>query len=489
VGLRLRLFLIVVLPLIVVVGGYGAIRVRQEVNQRLEDNRKNVALAAKAVAIAVENALRDRKVSDVERLLSEMVDDQDDIDRLRLFGRDMQPTIVSNRLPIGDDVPAAALERVFESGRPESLYDRHQGKLVLYYLTPIRGARGGTQAVMEVVQLADAPQAQLRAAQAEVWLRLGALVLCVAAVTAVVLQRQVLRPLSALMEGIRRLGRGESGPPLPVDRADEFGRVAAAFNEMTVRLEAARLQLIEESERTLDLEQQLRQAETLAVAGKLATAFAHEVGTPLNIISGQAEFLLRDLRADDPLRKDLAGIVHQIDRISGIIHSLLDAVRPQKPELETVQLRDVVAQLLPLMEHAAKRDGVRLTESVSAALPPILADPGQLQQVLINLLVNAMEAVTPDGTVHLGAGVAPRAGRSGVAITVSDTGPGIPLEHRSDVFRPFFTTKPRGKGTGLGLSICRDIVKAHHGQISVDVPDTGGTTFVVWLPGPDADAA
>jgi two-component system, NtrC family, sensor kinase len=489
VGLRLRLFLVLVLPLIAVVGGYGSIRVRQEGEQRLENNRRNVGLAAKGVAIAVENALRDRKFSDVARLLSEMVEDQEEIDRIRLFDGNMHPIVVSNRLPLGEDVPAEALQRVFDSGRSESLYERHEGKLVLYHLAPIRTARGSTQAVMEVVQLADAAQAQLRAAQWEVWLRLGALVVCVALVTSVILQRQVLRPLWTLMDGIRRLGRGESGPPLPVGRKDEFGRVAAAFNEMTERLKAARVELIEGAERTLDLEQQLRQAETLAVAGKLATAFAHEVGTPLNIISGQAEFLLRDLSADDPLRQDLAGIVQQIDRISGIIHSLLDAVRPQKPEFEAVRLRDVVAQLLPLVEHAARRDGVRISESVPAALPPVLADPAQVQQVVINLLVNAMEAAGSTGAVHLDARVARRGDRDGVAVAVTDSGPGIPVEHRGEIFKPFFTTKPRGKGTGLGLSICRDIVREHHGEITVEAPENGGTTFVVWLPCPEGVAA
>jgi signal transduction histidine kinase len=258
---------------------------------------------------------------------------------------------------------------------------------------------------------------------------------------------------------------------------------------MAERLEAARRQLLEETERTLDLEQQLRHAETLAVAGKLATAIAHEVGTPLNIISGRAEFLLRDLAADDSRRGDLAGIVDQIDRISGIIHSMLDALRPQKPELELVRVGEIVSRLLPLMEYAARREGVRLTSDVRDTLPSIVADPRQLQQVLINLLVNAIEAVGPGGAVGLRAEPARRGDREGVAISVTDTGPGIPVEHRGAVFRPFFTTKPRGKGTGLGLSICRDIVKEHQGEIAITVPEGGGTTFVVWLPAPAGASA
>jgi len=168
---------------------------------------------------------------------------------------------------------------------------------------------------------------------------------------------------------------------------------------------------------------------------------------------------------------------------------MLDALRPQKPELEIVRVGEIVARLLPLMEYAARRDGVRLTSDVPDTLPSIVADPKQLQQVLINLLVNAIEAVGPEGTVGLRAEPARRGDREGVAISVTDTGPGIPVEHRAAVFRPFFTTKPRGKGTGLGLSICRDIVKEHGGEIAITVPGGGGTTFVVWLPAPAGASA
>src|SRR6185436_19461384 len=164
----------------------------------------------------------------------------------------------------------------------------------------------------------------------------------VAILTAVVLQREVLRPLARLLQGIRSLGAGRPSPPLAATHRDEFGQVAAAFNEMAENLAAARRQIVAETERTLDLEQPLRQAENLAVAGKLATGFAHEVGTPLNIISGRAEFLVRSLADDDPRRADLAGIITQIDRITAIIHSMLDVVRPRKAEPRAVHLADVV---------------------------------------------------------------------------------------------------------------------------------------------------
>jgi signal transduction histidine kinase len=256
---------------------------------------------------------------------------------------------------------------------------------------------------------------------------------------------------------------------------------------MAESLEAARQQIASDTARTLDLEQQLRHAENLAVAGKLATGFAHEVGTPLNVISGRAEFLLDTLAQDDPRRTELSGIIRQIDRIAAIIHAMLDVVRPRKPQRRVLRLGEVVPALLPLMEHAARRRSIQFSAVAPNDLPPICADPDQVQQVLLNLFINALEATPPHGDVSMAATPAEYDGRPGVRIEVRDTGAGIPTELLDAVFKPFFTTKPRGEGTGLGLAICHDIVKDHEGDLSVDSSPGKGATFVVWLPAPDSD--
>jgi signal transduction histidine kinase len=486
-GLRLRLILVLMVPLTLVIGVYGYLRVEQEAEALLEDNRRALGFTAKALQIAVENALRDRQLSDASRLLSEIVQYQDEIDRIRIFDRTLKPLVVSNRLTIGDHVPREALERALERGVSEGIYSTRGTTPVLYYLVPIRGRGETPQAVMELVQLATAVEARVAAAQGDVWTRLGLLVVSIAALTGVILQRQVLRPVARLMDGIRRLGAGESGARLPVERRDELGRLASAFNDMAAKLQSAQAELVAEGERTLELEAELRRVETLAVAGKLATGFAHEVGTPLNIISGRAEYLLGRLPDDDPARKDLIGIVDQIDRISGIIASLLDTLRPQKPALAPVQLSDVFDRLVPLVAHAARRRDVALDVEARADLPALMADANQLQQVLINLLVNAIEASPPGARVEVTAAAEVRDGRDGITIRVSDSGPGVAPELRAAVFQPFFTTKPRGQGTGLGLAICRDIVREHGGTIEV-ADRSEGATFVVWLPAAEETA-
>jgi signal transduction histidine kinase len=490
VGLKLRLILILTIPAVLALAVHGVLRVRQEREQLVEEDRQNMALTAAAIQIAVENALRDRQFSDVKRLVAEMVERQTAIDRIRLFDRQLRPILVSNQLSIGEDVPAEILRRVANTATPDGFYRRHGQRSVLYYVVPLRDGRGQVAGMLEIVHLASGIDARLRAASDDVWIRLGILLVVIVVLTATALQGQVVRPISRLMEGIQRLGRGEPATPLVVDRRDEIGRVADAFNTMTAQLDAARQRLLTETEHSLELEHQLRAAETLAVAGKLASALAHEVGTPLNIVSGRAEFLQMSASLDEPARRDLGIIVSQIDRISKIIRSMLDSVRPQKLEIQSTHLAEVLDRILPLLNHPARRRGVAVVVSVPADLPALLADPGQLQQVLINLVLNGLDATPAGGHIAISARPAEAGGsRRGIAIAVGDTGPGIPPELQAKIFEPFFTTKPAGQGTGLGLAICRDIVKAHGGAIGVDSVAGSGTTFTVWLPMAEEETA
>jgi signal transduction histidine kinase len=352
---------------------------------------------------------------------------------------------------------------------------------VLTYVIPLRGRSDGVEGAMEIVHVAKGIARRRGEAVLDIWVRLSLLLVALVLLIWFVLQRQVLRPLGVLTEGIQRLGRGQAGGPLEVQREDELGRVARAFNAMAADLDQARLQLLAETERALEFEQELRRAETLTIAGRLTSALAHEVGTPLNIISGRAEFVAKTLPTDDPRRSDLEIIVAQIDRITRIIASLLDSVRPHRPETRPTVIGDVVDAILPLLRHAARRQQVSVESTVDDAVV-VQADPAQLQQVLINLILNAVDATPPGGVVRVSTAAAPFRDRPGALLTVSDTGHGIPAEALPRIFEPFFTTKATGRGTGLGLAICRDIVLAHEGELRVESEVGRGTVFSVWLP-------
>jgi len=277
------------------------------------------------------------------------------------------------------------------------------------------------------------------------------------------------------MGGVRALAVGRP-EPIAIRGHDEFAGLARAFNEMGERLEAAHRRLVEETEARLELARQLQQAEQLVVAGRIASEVAHEIGTPPNVISGRAESLLRDLPAEDPQAKPLRAILAQIDRIRAIMMSLLDVVRPRKPEIQPVGVAELVGSVAELLRPTARARGLTLvTDLVPKARA--MADPYQLQQIVINLLINAIEATPAGGRITLEARPAPgAAGEPGAELGVVDNGTGIAPEHLARVFEPFFTTKPPGQGTGLGLAICREIVREHGGVIMVESRPGAGTT-------------
>lgn len=487
-GLRAKLLLLLVAPLVLVIGGYGVLRLHIEEGQFLAEEQHRMVITATALQVAVENALRDRQISDIRHLLAEVVRVQEEIDRIRIFDAALRPVVVSNPLTIGEDIPQTALRDAIEVGHPVIFFQRRGGKRVLYTIVPLRGRPSAFRGVMEIVRLAGDVDAKLAAARWEIVQRVGMLAVALAVLVWIGARQTILKPIGTLMAGVKALGAGQP-VTIAVRGDDEFSRLAGAFNEMTERLAEARRQLVAESEGRLDLARQVRQAEQLAVAGRIASEVAHEIGTPLNIISGRAEYVLRDLAADDPKAAHLRTIVAQIDRISGIIASLLDLVRPRKPEIQDVALGPIVNAVLELLEPTARRAGLTVSRSLAPELT-VKGDPNQLQQVMINLIINAIEATLAGGTLLIRAYPAPRpGGQPGVVLDVADSGVGIRPDDLPRVFDPFFTTKPPGRGTGLGLAICRDVIREHGGSIKVSSEVGSGTTVRIWLPAASSAAA
>jgi len=368
------------LPLLLVSGVYGVLRVHQETRARVEDEHERAAGMARTIQIAVENALavRGRPHTELAGLLDDLTLGQRGIDRIRLFDRDRQVLAASNARTVTFRPSSDAVGRVIDTGTGE-VVERHGGdKAWWVYVLPVRySAQAGPgrsmtrRVALEIAFAGPDSGTTDRRAIRDVLLRVGALTVVLALLIAVVLQRQVLRPLAQLTHSIRALGEGRRGPPLPVKRHDELGELAEAFNRMTERLDEARQRVVTEGEHALDLEQQLRRAETLAVAGKLASGIAHEVGTPLNIISGRAEMVLASLPPAHPGREDLERIIQQIDRVSNIVRSLLDAVWLGKLEIQRVPVGLLIGRLLPLLEHVVRKRCIAMTTSIPETLPDV----------------------------------------------------------------------------------------------------------------------
>jgi len=482
VGLRLRLALLLLVPMILLVAGYGYIRLQEEREQRRAEFDQRVLVTSTAIRLAVEHALRTDTLADVKRLVGDLVVKQTEIIRIRLLDANLGTRLDASLVANDAGAPENQLQLVRDTGQPAVVVHR-SGDLRLHsVLLPVRSG-GADDGVLEVAYVAGRLEADLLREQSRSLLSSIVLAALLALVVWFALQRLVFRPVADLTQGIERVVAGEPRATVPVRRDDELGRVAAAFNRMTERLDDARQRVEAETDRSLELMRRLRQTESLAIAGKLCSSIAHEVGTPLNIIAGRAELTLRALPKDSPLREDLDIIVAQIDRISRMIRAALDPFRQREPERAATDPRGVTDALRPLLQHFARSRGVTLSVSMPKDLPPVLVDPGHLQQVMINLLTNAIEATPSGGRVDVTA--ARRTDddeRPGVSIAVRDTGSGIAPELVPKIFDPFFSTKSSRDGSGLGLSICRDLARSNGSDIQVASTPGEGTTFTVWLP-------
>ncbi|RKG71274.1 two-component system sensor histidine kinase NtrB [Corallococcus terminator] len=293
--------------------------------------------------------------------------------------------------------------------------------------------------------------------------------------------------LVALVASARGLGvvRSLHGEPLSLFTEKD------QYNVHSVPLEhgdgeVSTLLVLEDLSNVRMLEDQLLRAEKLATVGVLAAGVAHEIGTPLGIIRGHAEYMLQKVGGvEHPQGRGLNAIVTQIDRVSRIIRQLLDLSRLQPARAAAVPLVPVVRGLQELLDVEAERRHLDFELDVPERLPCLAADADQLQQVLLNLTLNACDACSAGGRVKLSAAAFAGSGAQAlemVEIRIQDDGRGIAPEHLHQVFDPFFTTKKRGQGTGLGLSVVAQIVRNHGGQIGVDSEPGRGTVVTLRWP-------
>lgn len=297
----------------------------------------------------------------------------------------------------------------------------------------------------------------------------GAVAICGALL--VVLTYTVQRPMVELQQKIAELGSGDLGVSVSfANRNDEIGDLGRNFNQMVRQLRESHEE-IERLHRT-----QMSRAEHLATLGEMATGLAHEIRNPLAGIAGVIEIIGRDLPSSSPARSVVKDVRQEIARINHIVTDLLQTARPHPPEVRRSDLNVTVEHAVMLGRQQALARGVEISLNKDSSLPEVEHDSDQIHQVLLNLLLNALQAIERNGKVAVSLH---RHGMNAV-VEVMDNGRGIPPENLPNIFRPFYTTK--GDGTGLGLSLARRIVEDHQGRIDVTSTVGQGTTFAVVLP-------
>ncbi len=287
----------------------------------------------------------------------------------------------------------------------------------------------------------------------------------------IVLQRLVGRPVGELVHATERVAHGDLNHRAPQRTKDELGELANSFNQMTAKLADAR--------------QQIYQQDKLASLGRLASGIAHEINNPLTGILTYSSMLLKRTpqTATSETAEDLGVIVRETKRCREIIKNLLDFARQMPPDKKLIAINGLIDRTLEIALKHNALPGVTVEKQLAQSLPAVRADEGQILQVLLNLVVNALDAMEAKGGIlTIVSRFEPHTEGAGeVVISVSDTGCGIATENKGKVFEPFYSTKGE-KGTGLGLSVAWGIIDSHGGRISVESKLGHGTVFSVFLP-------
>ncbi|HEY9165617.1 MAG TPA: ATP-binding protein [Candidatus Kryptonia bacterium] len=229
-------------------------------------------------------------------------------------------------------------------------------------------------------------------------------------------------------------------------------------------------------------ELELRQTEKLSFIGQISAGIAHEIGTPLNIILGNAEFLMMDMKSGERDYDELRMIVGETNRIAKLIQQLLDFARPKRMRAKPVSINEEIQNVLQLLKNQLDKSSIELRLVLDDTLPFVFGDAAQLQEVFVNLIVNSIHSMERGGILTISTRGNVRREDNTIEVSIADTGCGIPAENLQKIFNPFFTTKEVGKGTGLGLAIAQRIVQDHKGTISVESEVDKGTIFKLTFP-------
>jgi signal transduction histidine kinase len=363
----------------------------------------------------------------------------------------------------------------------------------------LQGAVAGAVAVKFSSQRGDDLAARIR-----FWaLTLAAVaVVAMGALMSVAIRFVVDRPIQRFMSAIRQVADGAASPTIQVTAEDEFGVLARHFNEMIARIDRfneetrarihdatdelnRRYRQVEQLNTLLfEMQRRLGHAERLALSGRVMAEVAHEVGTPLHSVAGHLELLRKHLPpaivTDDAARR-LTIVETQVARVIEIINRLLSVTRRPPTEACPVDVQRLAQDTAELVRPGLAAAGLSLEVRGEPGLPRVRGQQDQLQQVILNLLTNAIAASSTRGRIEVTTRSA-SAGRE-VEVAVADTGSGIPAADRKRIFEPFFSTKEAGRGAGLGLFISAEIVREHEGRIEVDSEEGRGSVFRVILPG------
>jgi len=477
-----KLTIALIAAMSVVLAGYALVEVHRERVHFESHIRRDMLLVGRILSGALASMPPDATADERSRILAFAIDPV----------RKTSARFVNGRAPAGSpDAPALTPADRERLARGESVFvageESKEDRLLMY--VPLLGRLPEGDA-LEISETLVEQHLHVRQGLRDTLLAVFGVALSSALLASILGALFVGRPVGALIQQARAVGQSTKPMRLHLRQRDEMSELANEMNAMCDRLDVADARVKSEIAARIATLEQLRHADRLGTVGKLASGIAHELGTPLNVISGRAQMIESGSLSQTEVDGSARVIRERAQHMAAIIRQLLDFARPRPVHKREQRLAELATQTVNLLRPLAEAQGVKLHLGPAKSDPVVAADGVQVQQALTNLIVNGIQAMSEGGAVEVEVGTSshpPPADRpaqpAGYAyVAVTDQGPGMDEEVREHVFEPFFTTTDVGQGTGLGLSVSYAIVREHGGWIDVRSTPGVGSRFAVYLP-------
>lgn len=468
----------------------------------IEDTRERLINVQKEKAVLLSDTIKqsimlfmlENRWEDLQLLIEDMSKANPDLKEVRIFHPVSGRIIVSNKTEeIGQRIYEKDWNRFISQEESPFLIEK-QGNMFATRVVAIKNmplcyrCHPPEHKILGVLDMEISLAVAQESIRASTYKHVTGLVVGFVIISMIVLvggERLINTPLRELTTVMKKVELGDLSVRVEEDRADEFGYLARAFNNMINTLECAKKE-IEQCH-----VQRIERAAKLASLGEIISGIAHEIKNPLAGISCAIQIFYSELSEDDSRKAVIAEVLNQVNRLDRIIKDLLSYAKPKPPMFVPSKISDILEKTLFLVYQEAKKQNIIIDNQVSTKMPELLIDPDQIQQVFLNIIINAVQAMPNGGILTISASMKNKeevqqeikkqvVDDMFIVIKFHDTGKGIPQEDLAFIFEPFFTKKT--KGTGLGLSISRKIVHEHGGEIIVESEVGKGSLFSVYLP-------
>ncbi|MFP3869129.1 MAG: ATP-binding protein [Desulfobacteraceae bacterium] len=474
ISFRMALLIYVFLPLIGAFGLFGYLALSSIEKQVEKQMQKDLELVARAVQLPLSYALEKERMGSIQQALESVFAIG------RVYSAYVYDKSGEEIVRLGLAEPKPERERLTELvavGERRGEYGQVGGREVYSYFVPLTDTGGKIQGLLHLTRKESEFSDHLKSIRTKSALSLGALLVILSAVVLYGHHRALGMHLGRLASSMARIAGGERQHRFNYRGPKEIVELGESFNHMLNSIEEAEEALLKHRQKQETLEKKLRQNEKLAALGRLAAGTAHELGTPLSVVSGKAQRALRQKGLSEVQQQTLVAIRAEVNRMEYIIKQLLDFCRRNPLRCSAADPAFLAASAVAAVEEEARANGIdiRLREPDKAF--PIVLDAVRVQQALINLLRNAIQC-SSSGKVRCSW----ESKDQDVLFCVDDDGPGVPKELQAKVFEPFYTTKPVGEGMGLGLAVVHTVAEEHRGMIEVGESDMGGASFRLLIP-------